>query len=299
MCIVNIANNHDMSMEEARQKMIELYDKNVHGKFPDTSAITESFDGKVGRWLEVQLGVKPNAANEPDIYGIEVKTDTKSALTLGSWDPNYWIFLDEEYGITRDDFMKIFGHERPPPEGIIDKIIRIFRKEYSWSGKPVPRYFNGGLSNKFGVRIEIDGSNNISFVYSYTDDKRHKKSSIVPKDLQDADFTIARWDADYDESRYNAPNMKKGLRRKVEDKYSINGWCRCFRSTQENGELGAYSSIGFMDPMTFETFMGHFKTGDFYFDCGMHQSEKGNTRNYCQWRVRNRFLDSLIVSRHP
>ena len=166
---------------------------------------------------------------------------------------------------------------------------------YSWSGSPVPKI---GGPNEFGARIDIDSNNNISFIYSYTDDKRSNKSSIVPKNLQTEDLTIVRWDADYDESRTNT-STKKGLRLKVEEKYNKNGLCKCFREILENGKLGAYSSVGFMDPMTFETFMGHFKTGDFYFDCGMHQSEKGNTRNYCQWRVKNRFLDSLIVSRHP
>ena len=120
-------------------------------------------------------------------------------------------------------------------------------------------------SNEFGVRIDIDSNNNISFIYSYTDDKRSSKSSIVPKNLQIEDLTIVRWDADYDESRTNT-STKKGLRLKVEEKYNKNGLCKCFREILENGELGAYSSIGFMDPMTFETFMGHFKTGDFYFD---------------------------------
>ena len=97
-------NNPDL-IDEARQRMIELYKKNVHGKIPDISVYNTGHDGKVGNWLEEQLGVSPNAANEPDLYGIEIKTDTKSALSLGSWDPNYWIFLDEKYRMTRYDFM--------------------------------------------------------------------------------------------------------------------------------------------------------------------------------------------------
>ena len=77
----------------------------------------------------------------------------------------------------------------------------------------------------------------------------------------------------------------------------IHGAEEGFRET-EDGVLGAYNSIGFGDPMTFETFMKHFKTGDIYFDCGMHQSKKKNIRNYCQWRMKAKFSDSLIVSRH-
>ena len=270
-------------IDEARQRVIEMFEENVRGKTPDISAYNAGHDGKVGNWLEEQMGVTPNAANKPDLHGIELKTSTKSVLSLGSWDPNYWIFRVEKYRMTRYDFMEIFGKYNPK------------KKLYSWSGSPVPKI---GGPNEFGVRIDIDSNSNISFIYSYTDDKRSSKSSIVPKNLQIEDLVIVRWDADYDESRTNT-STKKGLRLKVEEKYNKNGLCKCFREILENGKLGAYSSIGFMDPMTFETFMGNFKTGDFYFDCGMHQSKKGNTRNYCQWRVRNKFLDSLIVRTYP
>jgi len=274
-------NNHAL-IAEARQRLIELFKKNVYGKIPDVSAYNTGHDGKAGNWLEEQMGVNPNAANEPDLHGIEIKTDTKSALSLGSWDPNYWIFLDEKYRMTRYDFMEIFGKYNSK------------KKMYSWSGTPVPKI---GGPNEFGVRIDIDSNNNISFIYSHTDDKRSNKSSIVPKNLQIEDLTIVRWDADYDESRTNT-RTKAGMRKKVENKYNNNGWCKCFRET-EDGVLGAYNSIGFGDPMTFETFMKHFKTGDIYFDCGMHQSKKKNIRNYCQWRVSKTFSASLIVERYP
>ena len=268
-------------LEEARMKVLELFEKNVLGKIPEVSKYDQGHDGKVGNWLEEQLGVKPNASNAPDLNGIEVKTSTKSVISLGSWDPNYWIFRDDKYGLTRDSFMKIFGKLNPK------------KNLYSWSGSPVPK-ING--TNDFGVRIDID-DDDISFVYSYDEDKRTDKSSIIPKHLQVNNQTIVRWDADYDKNRTNT-NTKKGLRQKVEEKYNTNGWCKCFRNI-ENNELGAYSSIGFGDPMTFEIFMTHYKNGDFYFDCGMHQSKNNNLRNYCQWRVRNKFIDSLIVSRHP
>ena len=90
-------------------KVLELFEKNVLGKIPDVSKYEKGHDGKVGNWLEEQLGVKPNASNAPDLNGIEVKTSTKSVISLGSWDPNYWIFRDSKYELTRDSFMKIFG----------------------------------------------------------------------------------------------------------------------------------------------------------------------------------------------
>ena len=59
------------------------------------------------------MGVEPNASNTPDLYGYEMKNHSNSVVTLGSWDPNYWIFRNEQYDITRDDFLKIFGKPNP------------------------------------------------------------------------------------------------------------------------------------------------------------------------------------------
>ena len=147
----------------------------------------------------------------------------------------------------------------------------------SWSGKPVPK-IDG--TNSFGTKIVIDNDTNISFVYSYSDDTRENKSSVVPEKLQVEDLTLCKWNS----------TGKKSLQEKVESKFNQFGWFKCLQN-----KLGEYDSIVFGGPMTFETFISYFKTGDIYFDCGMYQ---GNDRNYCQWRTRNSFWDSLIVSRH-
>jgi len=256
-----------MSPAEARKKIIQIYKERVHGKVPDTSSSDPRHDGKVGHWLEKQMGVKPNADNAPDLYEYEMKTNINSGLTLGSWDPNYWVFRNETYKISRGGFLKFFGKANLKKGG-----------RMSWSGSPVPK-ING--TNSFGMRIEVDSSNNIEFVYSFSKDTRSNKSSAVPKNLQVENLIICRWNAD----------GKKSLREKVERKFNQNGWFKCIQD-----ESGAFSSIVFGNPFTFETFISYFKNGDVYFDCGMYE---GNDRNYCQWRTRDSFWDSLIVNRHP
>ena len=91
--------------DEIREKIIKIYLDNVHGKKPDTSQYVQRHDGKEGYWLEKQMGVQPNASNAPDLLGFEMKNHTNTVLTLGSWDPNYWVFRNKDNGINRDDFL--------------------------------------------------------------------------------------------------------------------------------------------------------------------------------------------------
>jgi len=253
--------------KDVRKKIVDIYMSNVHRKKPDTTGSDPKHSGKDGHWLEKQMNVQPNASNEPDLFGYEMKTQTRNKITLGSWDPNYWMFRNPKYGITRDDFLKIFGKPNPKKGN-----------RMSWSGSPVPK-ING--TNSFGMKTEIHGNSSISFVYSFSDDQREDKKSLVPKQMQVDDLEICRW----------ASSGKKSLWEKVENKFNQNGWFMCLRN-----ERGAYSGIVFGIPITFETFMDYFRKGDIYFDCGMYQ---GNARNYCQWRASNTFWDSLIVEKYP
>ena len=253
--------------DEIREKIIKIYLDNVHGKKPDTSQYVQRHDGKEGYWLEKKMGVQPNASNAPDLLGFEMKNHTNTVLTLGSWDPNYWVFRNKDNGINRDDFLKIFGQSNPKKNG-----------RYSWSGKPVPKI--DGV-NSFGMEIKIDKEKNISFVYSYSKDQRIEKESIVPNNLQVENLEIARWNVD----------GKKSLKEKVEQKFNQYGWFKCLQN-----KVGEYNSIVFGQPFTFDTFIRYFLNGDVYFDCGMYQ---GNARNYCQWRTKNTFWDSLITYRFP
>ena len=259
--------SENMTVTEDREKIIEIYKTNVHGKKPDTKNFNQRHDGKQGHWLEDAIGSKRDASNAPDLFGFEIKNHTRQKVTFGDWSPNYWIFADKDYRITRDDFLKIFGK---PNEAKNNRL--------SWSGEPIP---NIKGTNSFGVKIIITKNNDISFVYSYSKDQRSNKSSLVPKKMQTEDLTIAKWNG----------SGQKSLKEKVEKKFNVKGWAKCSQDSE-----GRYDSIGFGSPMSFETWIGHVKTGEIYYDSGMYQ---GNSRNYCQWRASNTFWNNRIVHRYP
>ena len=250
-------------MTPEMEKIVELFDRNVRGKKSVTPAANKKHDGKGGHWLEKQMGVKPNAANKPDLFGYEMKNDTTSKTSFGDWSPNYRIFKDSRYNIDRDTFLKIFGKPNIEKGG-----------RYSWSGEPCPKV---NSYNRFGQRLYITPNNDIVAKYSFRADKRRDKSDLVPRELRADDLVLAIWEAD---------SMKK----KVENKFNQNGWFKCIRDAD-----GVYTEIVFGEPMNFEKWISDVKKGLIFFDSGMFQ---GNPRQYSQWRANNNYWESLIISKY-
>ena len=129
-------------VELIKQKIVKLFNKNVKGKIPDSSASNARHDGKDGHWLEVQMGVAHNASNAPDLFGFEMKNATSSKTTFGDWSASYYIFKDEKYGIDREQFLMIFGAPNLAKQN-----------RYSWSGKPIPKI---DIYNSFGQILKVD-----------------------------------------------------------------------------------------------------------------------------------------------
>lgn len=250
-------------MDVGKQKIIQRFNRNVRGKKPDLSKYTARHDGKEGHWLEGLMGVKPNADNRPDLYGYEMKNFTSMKTTFGDWSADEYIFKDKNYGITRDDFLQIFGKPNVNKKG-----------RFSWSGEPCPTIKK---YNFFGQRLFVDQDKNIIAKYSYSEDQRPDKQKIVPKIMQKEDLIIAFW---------NASSMKK----KVENKFNVKGWFKCLKNAD-----GVYEEIVFGDPITFDKWIEGVESGDIFFDSGMYQ---GNFRPYSQWRAINNYWDTLIVSRY-
>ena len=95
-------------MDKDKQKIIDLFNKNVRGKKPNTDSANQNHDGKGGHWLETQMGIKHNGDNAPDLFGFEMKNNTTSKTTFGDWSPsrNLRIFRrGNEYNLSRSDFL--------------------------------------------------------------------------------------------------------------------------------------------------------------------------------------------------
>jgi len=127
--------------EQIKRIIIKLFKNNVKGKKVDSTMSNVRHDGKDGHWLEKQMGISHNADNEPDIYGFEMKNNTSSKTTFGDWSASYYIFKDDKYSITRDQFLTIFG---------APNVLKGNR--YSWSGKPTPKI---NSYNTFGQTFKL------------------------------------------------------------------------------------------------------------------------------------------------
>lgn len=250
-------------MDEDKQKIINLFNKNVRGKKPNTSDSNIKHAGKEGHWLEKQMEIARNASNSPDLFGYEMKNHTSSKTTFGDWSASYYIWHDEDLDIKRDDFLQIFGKANPKKRG-----------RFSWSGEPIPKI---NQYNTFGQILLIDDNQNIVIEYSFSHDKRETKKALVPKSMQQEHLILARWDYEW-------------MKAKVEDKFNQKGWFKCLKNTD-----GVYNEIVFGEPMTFENWLNGVREGLIFFDSGMYQT---NLRNYSQWRANNAYWDDLIVERY-
>lgn len=257
-----MANIWDRDRKVIIKKIVKLFDENVRNKCVNHGDCNEKHDGKDGHWLERQMGIKANASNTPDLFGFEMKNDTGSKTSFGDWSANYYIFKDNEYGISRDDFFNIFGKPNEKKGG-----------RPSWSGEPIPKI---NRYNSFGQILEVDKQNNIFAVYSFDKDQRANKKSLVPFNLQKNDLILAKWDAE-------------SIKLKLERKFDELGWFKCLKDKN-----GIYQTIVFGGPITFKKWIMGVKSGLVYFDSGMYS---GNFRPYSQWRAGNAYWNSLIIDR--
>lgn len=262
-----------------KEQIIELFERNVKGKSPNVDGRNERHDGREGHWLEEQFGIDPNADNEADLFGYELKNETTSKTTFGDWSANIYIYNKPEYSSIftgdrtierRDKFLRIFGQPNEQRKG-----------RYSWSGSPCPKI---NSYNDFGQILLVDSNNDIVALYSYSRDEREDKADIVPEELQNDELEIARW---YGEHSPTSRRGDKCLKAKLEDKFNVRGWFTCKKDAN-----GKYDRICFGRTINYDEWIEWVKEGIVYFDSGMHET---NPRPYSEWRADNNFWDSLIT----
>lgn len=254
---------------DKKQKIINLFNTNVRGKNPDLSEFNVRHDGKEGHWLERQMGIDPNAKNEADLLGYEMKKDTTSKTTFGDWSPDLAVWKSNNLNenllkIDRDtEFLKYFG-----------KPNALKKHRLSWSGEPVPTIKD---FNKFGQILRVDSKSNILAYYSFSKDKRTDKESLIPKKFQIENLVLAKW-------------LKASIKVKLERKFNDKGWFKCYKNSE-----GIYTKIGFGGPISYHSWINHVQTGIVYFDSGMYA---GNPRPYAQWRANNNYWESLVIEEY-
>ena len=254
----------------SEQKIVDIFKNNVYGKQVDSSQHNSNHDGTVDHWLEKQMGIKPNAKNESDLLGFEMKNQTSTKTNFGDWSPTYFIF-DNPYIIQWDTgensfnrrnkyFLPIFGK---PNEDIDHRLF--------WSGSVIPKI---NQRNQYGCILKITAHNDIEIQYSYSFDNRTHKSTLVPEVFQKEDLVIARWSANK-------------MRQRVNQKFNQNSWFRC-----KTDGAGKYIAIEFGEALSFEKWIRLVKKGAIFFDSGMYES---NLQPYSNWHANNSLWDSLVV----
>ena len=124
----------------------------------------------------------------------------------------------------------------------------------------------------------IDANDNILAIYNYKKDNRENKNQLVPLELQKEYLILAKWRAEK-------------IQEKVEKKFGISGWFKCFKNNN-----GIYNRIGFAPAFTFNAWINLVREGIIYFDSGMYE---GNPRPYSQWRADNSHWDNQIDEFYP
>jgi hypothetical protein len=244
--------------DPAKLEILRLWEKNVRGVNPSHAKLTNHC-GSEGHWLERQFGVQANSNNAPDIFGYEMKKQSRK-ITFGDFQASEYLFsehkpmlntmngLSIEVKMSRSEFIKHFGMPNPKKNG-----------RYSWSGKCVPKY---GSWNTCGQTLRITDDNHIVALYSRKYDKREIRLDNPLLMSTDNEVAIAIWHADK-------------MRRHINNKFNENGWFICLKHN------GVYHDLQFGKPFNFESFIDGIKNNKIIFDSGMYD---GNTRNYSQFR---------------
>ena len=240
---------------------------------------TAVHDGQEGHAVERAFGLTPNARNEPDIRGYELK---KCSVKITFFDlagvypfsknPEAWLnyagesvtALQEELAADaplktrtrtiRTNFIRKFGTFKDKPDG---------RVRASWSGTCFPKV---GAYNAFGQTLEVDPEGTIVAFYNAALDQRVVQGLDHP-------IPIALW-------------PRAVLEKALQNKFGQKGFVLCKQDAH-----GVYRSICFGPPITFELFLDQFRKGIVHIDSGM---KEGNARCYSHFRAPQHFWLHLV-----
>jgi hypothetical protein len=150
--------------------------------------------------------------------------------------------------MSRVEFIKYFGEPNASKHN-----------RFSWSGKPVPSYYN--TTSVCGQTLRIHGDD-IAITYNFAYDTRERAKDF-PAELKRKECIIALWSADK-------------MRAHINNKFNSNGFFVCVKNNN------VYDKIIFGRPFNFDEFIQGIKDKKIIFDSGMYQT---NSRNYSQFRA--------------
>jgi len=284
-----------LTKNESKDLIIDQFHKNVLGKYPSKLELKASHKGKLGHWLESNLGGSIDADGNADLNGYECKVDSKK-ISWGDWGAPYRIFCDRSYKLF--DKKYIFQNM-----WLLVEALGIQRNEpqkgmyFSMSGDHIPTYIND--TTYIGLTMmEINGD--ISIVYNFTSDQRHNKFQKVPDEFQRDNLLIYKWhgtDTSFDayrqnveinnlpiEVKFSGANASVSLEERIRRKFGIYGIVVGLKD-----ESGFYG-LKFLKSINIQDWLGFFRDQNVIYDTGLTTRNK---RPYNQWRSSASFMRTL------
>lgn len=216
-------------MTTDKQKIIDNFMTNVKNVEICLEGQNKSHCGKEGHWLEKKMGLKPNAKNEPDLLGYEMKTG-ESATTFVDKVPN-----------------TMFIGNTPMPKRKNTQEKRRFWELYASKKESDEPTIGGWSSHRYnhsGQKLYVDEQNNINIIYDYSHDKRPNKESLG---LNKEPHIIMQWNADT-------------LQNTIENKFNQKGFFKCVKQGNR------FVKIRFGGPITYDFWIDNVKKGLIYHD---------------------------------
>lgn len=284
-----------LSKTDSKKSIIRHFHQNVLGKYPSPQELEAAHKGKLGHWLEINLGGKIDADGNADLNGYECKVDS-AKVSWGDWGAPYRIFCDRSYKFFNSKYsyhnmwllVEALGVERSHK----DK-----GKYYSMSGDHIPTFIND--STYIGLKM-IESDKDISIIYNYSSDKRENKFLKVPDELKKDGLLIYKWfgtDKSFNQYRdiveknklpievkFSGANASVSLEERIRRKFGIYGTVVGMKN--ENGFFG----LKFLKTINFDDWINFFKQKNVIYDTGLTTRNK---RPYNQWRSSAAFMRNL------
>lgn len=250
-------------LDKDKLEIIRRWKENVKGKQFDTSSKNEKHCGKEGHCLEEAMGIKPNGKNEPDIFGYEMKNDTKVSVTT---------FIDKEPDYFTNRGEKVVGISRVANKSKREELWNnMFRQNTRKKGE---KRIGGWKTNKYdvdGQKMIVTDDNSLEVVYNYNHDKRVYKDECLDEYYKNGeDHIICKW-------------RKKTLEIFINRKFNQKGFFICKKD-----------KICFGQPISFDMWIQGVKDGVIYYDG--YSSINGRWRG-C-FRAKNTYWHSLIIEEY-
>jgi len=287
-----------LSKQNAKTLIKDNFKKHVFGRFPNDSELKSSHCGKLGHWLESNLGGKIDSDGNADLNGYECKVESKKT-SWGDWGAPYKIFCDGSY-------KKLFYEEHIYENmWILCKTLGVKRVHdkhgvyFSMSGTHIPTYIND--VSYIGLSL-VEKNSDILITYSFSKDQRLNKVEVIPSEFKKDNILIYKWhgtDISFNkfkndvvveklpiDVKLEGPKATVSLEERIRRKFGIHGMVVGMHDKNRK-----FYGLKFLKSITYQEWISFFKEKNVKYDTALTTRNK---RPYNQWRSDKKFMETLV-----